>query len=494
MKTQKQLLTVSLAIATILFCACNKVDVSSIVTEDAAVLQIPSRERDATVTPSDAAILAELFANSADGIAGMATKVGTKRSSKISSSATVREDGQDLMYIFNYEDGGWVIVGSTREYYPILAYSDKGKFELQDDMGPVDVWLDGTKVSIKHAAELCDEEKDQMRSLWSHYEDADLLAEKTKAVRVQTKSAGEDACWERIETVQSLYGSEGWTFTSVSAAEQFFTDMGLSSYYSDICYSASQNHSALNETVIGYRFPAVNQVGPLLSTTWHQYAPFNSQCPNQYPAGSGVIAAAQVMKYYEEPSYIPMLDGTYIYWSDIPDSPNTTPNKIPQLIARLGQIFYANYGSSVTITTPANVEAGLSNYYDVADKTPETSYRTWIFNSHNPVIMYGYKTSSPGAEPNLWVCDGVRQAVYNQVQFFTENQPYGAGSFTQGMYTYTNPGLIGQPVGTIIYTYYMKWGLQGEAYNGWFSANYNYSSPLNYNYNKGVYGITPLSL
>ena len=156
MKTQKQLLTVSLAIATILFCACNKVDVSSIVTEDAAVLQIPSRERDATVTPSDAAILAELFANSADGIAGMATKVGTKRSSKISSSATVREDGQDLMYIFNYEDGGWVIVGSTREYYPILAYSDKGKFELQDDMGPVDVWLDGTKVSIKHAAELCD--------------------------------------------------------------------------------------------------------------------------------------------------------------------------------------------------------------------------------------------------------------------------------------------------------------------------------------------------
>lgn len=494
MKTTKHILTASLAIAAMLFCSCNKVDVSSIVAENVAELQIPSREKDVNVTPDEAANLAKVFVNAYDGIGGMSSKAGTERTSKISSTATVREDGQDLMYIFNYEDGGFVIVGSTREYYPILAYSDESSFELQEDMGPVDVWLDETKVSIQNSSKMAAEDKEQMRNLWSYYEDAGLLAEKTKDARVLTKSAGEDACWERIETLQSLYGSEGWTFTTVSAAEQFFTDMGLSSYYSDICYNAAQNHSALNETVIGYRFPAVNQVGPLLSTTWHQYSPFNSLCPNQYPAGSGVIAAAQLMKYYSVYSSSLTWEGSPIYWSDIPVSPNTTPNKIPQLIARLGQIFYANYGSSVTITTPANVEAGLNSIYcnsAVEALDTESSYRSSIFNNHDPVIMYGYKTSSLGSEPNLWVCDGVRQAVYNQVQFFTENQPYGAGSFTQGMYTYTNPGLIGQPVGTAIYTYHMNWGLQGAAYNGWFSANYNYSSPLNYNYNKGVYGITP---
>ena len=85
------------------------------------------------------------------------------------------------MYVFNYVDGGFVIVSATREYYPILAYSDKGKFELKEDMGPVDVWLDETKVSIKNCSRLSDEDKEQMRSLWSHYEDAGLLAEKTKA-------------------------------------------------------------------------------------------------------------------------------------------------------------------------------------------------------------------------------------------------------------------------------------------------------------------------
>ena len=142
------------------------------------------------------------------------------------------------MYIFNYEDGGWVIIGSTREYYPILAYSDEGRFELQEDMGPVDVWLDETKVCIKHASELSVEEKAQMRSLWSLYEDAGLLAEKTKAARVLTKSTGEDACWERIDSLQALYGSEGWTFTSLSGAEYYFDEWGFGN-------------------LIGYMYPAL---------------------------------------------------------------------------------------------------------------------------------------------------------------------------------------------------------------------------------------------
>ena len=52
---------------------------------------------------------------------------------------------------------------------------------------------------------------------------------------------------------------------------------------------------------MGYRYPAINQVGPLLETEWHQYSPFNNLCPNQYPAGSDVIAVAQIMKYYAHP-------------------------------------------------------------------------------------------------------------------------------------------------------------------------------------------------
>ena len=102
-------------------------------------------------------------------------------------------------------------------------------------------------------------------------------------------------------------------------------------------------------------------------------------------------------------------------------------------------------------------------------------------NEHNPVIMYGWESDASSALSHAWVCDGVRQAVYNQLQFFTENQPYGAGNFTQGMYTISNPGLIGQPVGSPIYTYHMNWGMIITSYNGWFAANYNFSTPLNFN-------------
>ena len=124
----------------------------------------------------------------------------------------------------------------------------------------------------------------------------------------------------------------------------------------------------------------------------------------------------------------------------------------------------------------------------------ESAYRAKVYNDHIPVLMYGTKTSNILSESYMWVCDGVRKAVYNQLQFFTENHPDGAGDFTQGMYTYNNPGLIGQPIGSNIYTYHMNWGLPDGAYNAWFSANYSYSAPINYNENRSNYYLSENTL
>ena len=71
MKITKHFFTALVAIVPTLFIACNKVDYYSAVEEKTAEFQIPSRERDVNVTPSEAATLAEVFANSNDGIAGM---------------------------------------------------------------------------------------------------------------------------------------------------------------------------------------------------------------------------------------------------------------------------------------------------------------------------------------------------------------------------------------------------------------------------------------
>lgn len=257
------------------------------------VLQIPSRERAVNVTPAEAACLARLFENSYDGLGRMASKGGTRHSPKISSTATVREDGQTLMYIFNYEDGGWVIVGSTREYYPILAYSDKGNFILQDDMGPVEVWLDETKGCIKNSSSQSDEEKAQMRSLWSRS------------------------------------GGTSNVFPSIS----FFHDMGRRTFY------LVQSSSSLFQCLQRSETSSTNEVA----------------------------------------------------WSDVPG--------------------------------------------------------------------------------HMWVCEGVRNALIGQLLFYTENQPYGVGSFTQGMYSHSSPGSEG---GIVYRYYYMNWGWVPYGtihYNGWFLPN-----------------------
>lgn len=492
----KRLSLLIMAFVAMLLTACNGIETNLHDTESAIAKRKTSTIiRDVNVSQSEAIDIAIRFVRSNFDVDILQTKSAFSSTKMICSTETVSEDGQNLMYVFNYQGGGFVIVGASRNYYPILAHSDEGSFILQDDMGPVNVWLDETKVSIKNSGSLDNATKEQMQNLWARYDGTyvDQTQELLAARRPQTRNNGEDACWYRIDSLQAEHGSEGWTYNSLSNAEYYFNEWGFEDLYEEICYYASQNHSDPSETVIGYRYPAINQVGPLLQTEWHQHAPYNDSCPNQYPAGSEVIAAAQVMKYHQLPGQL-TYNGTTITWNDIPDSPITVPNKIPQLMAKLGQLFNENYGASGTSTDLAYVLSGVMSVNCLLIPVhPEASYRDQIFTYHRPVLMFGWKTENILSEHYAWVCDGVRQAVYNEIQFYTENQPNGGGDFYQGMYTYDNPGLAGQPVGSPIYSYNMRWGLQNGAYNGWFAANYNFSSPIDYNCQRKNYYLSNLN-
>jgi hypothetical protein len=76
-----------------------------------------------------------------------------KSASPIKDVTTVYgENGEPAMYVINYADnGGFVIVGATRNYYPVLAFSDKGSFTTSGDMplGLTD-WIEGNKEAVKH--------------------------------------------------------------------------------------------------------------------------------------------------------------------------------------------------------------------------------------------------------------------------------------------------------------------------------------------------------
>ena len=463
-------------IAAILLFACNEIDNNGFDLASAIDQQIVNKTHSINVTQNEASGIADMFMRSEAGNSGVATKSADSRSKKVSSSATVREDGQDLMYVFNYEDGGFVIVGSTRNYYPILAYSDKGSFVLQDDMGPLDVWLDETKVSIKNSGSLDEATKAQMQNLWARYDGTyvDPAQQLLAARRPQTRSAGEDSCWAEIERLQAQYGSEGWTFLPLSFVEDLFDDLGLSNDYATICYNASQNNSALNETIIGYKNPVNFHEGPLLSTEWHPLTPFNDLCPSNCYAGYGPIAVAQVMKYYEQPSSMSW-GGVTFGWSNIPAVPNyNSTDRHAYLIRYLWNKLNVHvYSPTRVLTTVNKVQSGLDSIgYTATISNPHSNsaVRNQLIYYSRPVIMYGKDNNQDIS--HFWVCEGVDETDYNRIIFYTKIQPNGAGQFTQGVYSHSNPGDIGG--GTPSLYFYMNWGMGSSPYfdpNGWYSSN-----------------------
>lgn len=485
-----------IAIAAMLLMACNGIETVGLDADSVISKHKTSLIRDVNVTQNEAIGIANMFAHSNAGSDNPQTKGAFSSTKMISSSETISEDGQNLMYVFNYEGGGFVIVGSTRNYYPILAYSDEGSFILQDDMGPVDVWLDETKVSIKNSGSLDNDTKAQMQNLWSRYDGTyvDPAQALLSSRRPQTRSAGEDSCWARIDRLQSLYGSEGWTFNSLSNAEYYFDEWGFEDLYDQICYSATQNHSALNETVIGYKYgdETTTQIGPLIGTEWYQGSPFGHLCPNGI-AGCGPVAAGQVMFFYQYPDTLSWSNETFT-WNDIPsnfidDINNLSPTyKHSQLMMLLGQEFNVSYMPNSTSCSVNALVQGmlLLGYFAYSESYNVINTRNELFNNQRPLIMRGVDTSTN--KGHFWVCEGAKEMLVNQLVFYTENQPYGAGTFTQGMYSHNNPGTEG---GILYLYFYMNWGkggLMDYHPNGWFISNNVSIGGSNYqNYRKNIY-------
>lgn len=483
-------------IVIVLLTSCNSIDNADLSMGSIIERQRAVQTHDDNVSLTEANGIADRFFSSNVGSTGLSTKSDDSRSNLISTAETVREDGQDLMYVFNYEDGGFVIVGSTRNYYPILAYSDEGTFVLQEDMGPVDVWLDETKVCIKNSSSLSAEKKAEMQQLWARYDGSyqEPSYSEFAARRPQTRSTGEDACWDRIDELQALYGSQGWTFLPLSFVEDVFDDAGLSTYYDDICYSATQNHSALNETIIGYKTPVFyqsGQSGRLLETTWFGSEPLNSFCPLGANAGCGPVAVAQVMKYYELPTEMDFF-GMPLTWDNIPVDPFLDSlNQLARLMRYTGNLVQATYSpSGAGATTTTKITNGLNSLDNYSASNADhnnltiSAVRNNLIVDNKPVIMFGSDSSSPQDPGHFWVCEGAKETIYNQIMFYTENQPNGAGTFTQGMYSQSSPGIVGG--GDSYLQFYMNWGWgpspASAPLNGWFLSNNVSVDGHNYQY------------
>jgi hypothetical protein len=447
--------TVSLFAAVFLFaCSDNllKEDTNLNFDQDVSV----TFDEETFVSLEQAANVAEMF------LRGEIAKNGGTKSLSKSSIETVIDKNNPAMYVVNYPEGGWVIVGATKNYYPVLAYNDEGYFDLDAvSLSGVSVWMEETKDAIRESAALDDSTKVSMNFIWQSYE--------KNQKRITSESKNYTDMLNRILYLQSICGS-GWDFIALEDASWV-----LDSYnYQALMDMATAYGYSPEYSIIGYKDATnITNVNPKLSTQWHQGSTYNGLC-NGCNAGCTTISLAQIFRYFQYPSTY-TYNGYTVNWGNM----NGGTYDTQVLIRSIGDMLSINYNNCSTGANDNNIKNVL-NYtgysYTLANHNA-TDVKNALVNN-KLVSMGGYTNQIlgiPSGSGHQWVCDGVTD--YYQDRSFCLDF-YSGGSY----YTYipyNQPGHV-----LTFYThFYMNWGWGGSC-DGWFGSSNVNSGEGNFQYGR----------
>lgn len=429
------------------------------------------------VSEKDAVNVAELFFRSQTD-KGIMTKSQAGLLTSPASIEAVKEDaGTPLMYVLNYPEGGFALISATRDYAPILAYSDEGSFELTSDMGPVAIWMEEATVAIKESETLPVEEKAAMRRMWNKFEQGDVQLPTVSTKSVNSMSAAYE---ERASELYWLYGPSGWS--QVVSLAYAYPYVGTN--YNYLCSLAEEYGSPPEYTIVVLKSVCQQQqVGPLLTTLWHQGPPFNSiSYPNnEHPLGCGVVAIAQAMNFHEHPRTLHW-KGRFINWGVFGDVPY-----LMDYVKSVSDSHPVPFVPGQSYTFPWKIDDTFRDFHYTVSKKSHFSHDVKMdILRQRPVVMFGSHTSAFPSRSHYWVCDGYKNTEFTDSYFVEFIHP---GTFTyssKGHSSATEPWTV-----RIEYPYYhMNWGWINGENNAWFFNN-NVNPDYNYQYLRENYYVHP---
>ena len=474
----KQKLSIALLLFSISIIGCNTIENEdnrfSDSMSDSTQYLIPQETQ--TLTVEDAAKVAMKFQLSLNG----ANNTKATNKSEVESIYEINDDsGSSAMYAVNFNDGrGFVLVGATKNFYPILAYSDKGNFSSHRDQSGMDIWINQQKQLISCAKSLPADSVKVFHNDWLHFE-------KTSSDTPVTKTGD---LWSLRTAAVSYWQGQGYDCIDLGLGANYLP----SDVYADWCnyaemMSDSDYDYMLSAFIIHKSINNNSQIGPLMATTWGQDSPYNALLTpinGELPrAGCSIAAMAQIMRYYEWP--------TIYNWSSMSNSTGTTATA--QLYRDLGLDAQTNYGlngSSTTINNLRQAITGSQYNYHYTASVVDHSYSTTVanINSYKPVYMQG-RDPSDGSD-HAWVCDGYKSNYTDESYMLVILPPDEPYTVVDG-YAYDDYHLT---------TYlYMNWGEDGDA-NGWFYSDnvafsgYLYNTLIEFNFSslrKDIVNITP---
>lgn len=168
-----------------------------------------------------------------------------------------------------------------------------------------------------------------------------------------------------------------------------------------------------------------NTIGPLVRVKFHQYSPYNNECPlrgnppKTAPAGCGPIAVIQLMSALKYPSTID--DITYD-WNIIINNYRNTGHELHTVLAKwirkIGKQSSVSYGANGSKTTLLLTRLCLLKYdrFSKVNLKYNVSYDnvTDMINSGLPVICQGCQSNAI-TSGHIWLLDGlIYQYRYKQ--------------------------------------------------------------------------------
>ena len=410
--------------------------------------------------------------NVANIVKQMSGKMKTRSNSAASYTVQAIDNGNTpLMYVVNFENNdGFIIISATKDYYPILAYSDTGNFDMDNTVPGVSEWQGIMMKELKNSHLQPEDSVRKIRRLWSRYDDNTIEKMKENS---QTRSLSNDELWELrmvIEDSITSWNRQGFGVHDLSYnffdTEQEYQEMVEGVHYG-MYPEYIDNYQDLavivSKSVIIYS----TKVDNFVLSTWDQGADYNKYFPFQTyqkaPAGCGPVATAQVMRYYCHPQPY--------NWEDMPL--NYASDETAKLLFDIAENSYAKYSDLETTTNFNGTSNALSVFSYTFKRGTDVDIEANCL-AKMPIITRGQEKNATAG--HAWVISG-----YDYEQICSQ---YEIWAFT-GYRSFGKWNTYQQDHYSTEYQY-MNWGWGGRN-NGFFYAPFPYTELRDY-----IYDIKPL--
>lgn len=420
MKNLNYYLIMGVVVVTTFF-SCNQSDA---LTPELAEEQIAQEEdlierNTLNLSTDDASKLAKRFAmNEYGGESRSTSTINIKDIQAITS-----ETGESLMYVVNYEDNkGFTVISATKNYTPVLAYSDEGYLNVNDASFTDNIFMNEYKA---HIESVVNEKNDSLRLRyaidWSLYEKSPAM--------IESRSYSDAEIQQKLAEARTYYSNQGYEVHSLGAATSLIPAAGgqtaeqrANGFINDICQRTPSEYDCMDVTLLLVRRYETTY-GPYISTSWHQRAPYCTDASNGY-AGCATIVATQLMKYYEWP--------TSFNWNNIRETLTEPLSQDETNLMNLRKEMNPRYNTgSTTISTDKMVEM-LQNHGYIATSEIYPGYASVAseIKEGRPVAMTGVNPATN--KGHGWICDGYK---YSSVQYaaYMIDRDFDGYTFFSGM-------------------------------------------------------------